>query len=1010
MYTFQEIVAKLTAFWDKHGCCICQPYDLEKGAGTSNPATFFRCLGPEPFRAAYIEPCRRPKDGRYGINPVRMQYYFQYQVILKPAPVDIQDLYLESLQAIGFVLSDYDIRFVHDDWEQPTLGAWGLGWEVWVDGMESSQFTYFQAMAELSLKPITGELTYGLERLAMHLQKVDSFKKIQWNDQLTYGDLYAQNELEWTEHNFEALDPQLWLQQFESYQSEAKRMVERKLPLVAYDYVLKASHTFNLLDARGVISVSERASYIAKIRTLAHLVAKGYLASREAQGFPLLNKWPAEKKQPPAAPTAPTLLPEREKTQFLLEIGSEELPASFVAAGCASLERQIKALLDKEGLGYSRMQSYGTPRRLAILIDDLDLRSKAKSVEKRGPSVESAFDASGMPTQMGIGFLRSFGLEAANLQQIRAGQCPCIEIQLFKEIEYLYGKHETQVVQTPLLLQKLLPQIILGIDFPKKMRWADFDISYARPIRWVVALLDDQELSFDVGPIRSGRVSYGHRQLDPAAFPIAHAGDYVSTLRLHQVMVDSKERHHDIMQQLQALETAAHAQALVKERVSHEVVHLVEKPFLATGEFDASFLQVPKEVLISEMVEHQKYFPLANPDGSLTNKFIITGNVTPTASILLGNRKVLSARLTDGKFLFEYDLQKPLESYNELLKSVIFQKDLGTVYDKVKRLVALVNLLHPYLPAAHKEYAEQAALLSKADLASEMVGEFPELQGQMGRIYATEQGYPQEVALAIDEHWMPRGEKAALPQTAAGVLVSLADKIDNLLGFFGLDLKPTSSSDPYALRRQALGLVRVVFDKKMTLPLASILTQSLSLFPAHIQSKKAALVEEVISYCTARARGILQDMGYPKDEIEACLSVRSDDLYDVLCRLNALHTFRKESKNFCQLVEVHKRCQGQISGHSRHRLSSPLLKEAAEKELHVTLEQKRAPYSQAVKNQEYKTAFGMLADLQPQLATLFETVKILDDAEQIRHNRLALLQEVTELFAQVADFQKIQQQ
>lgn len=1008
MYTFQEIIAKLSAFWEAHGCCISQPYDLEKGAGTSNPATFFRCLGPEPFRAAYVEPCRRPKDGRYGTNPVRMQYYFQYQVILKPSPVNIQDLYLESLEAIGFDLSDYDIRFVHDDWEQPTLGAWGLGWEVWIDGLESSQFTYFQAMAELALKPITGELTYGLERLAMNLQKVDSFTKIQWNDQITYGDLYAQNEKEWTEYNFDVLDPQIALHTFEVYEKEAKRLVKLNLPLPAYDFVLKCSHTFNQLDARGVISVSERASYIAKIRDLARHVAESYLKSREKQGYPLLGKWPKEKDTDAPPPAKPVKITNKEKVDFLLEIGSEELPSSFVAAGAASLERQIKQLLDKEGLQYASLHTYGTPRRLAVEIRSLALRTSPKTVEKKGPSIDTAFDATGTPTQVGQGFLRSFGLNAVSLDEIRAGRCPGIEIQLIKGQPYLYGKQRIEAVEASDILQKALPQIVLGVDFPKKMRWADFDISYARPIRWIVALLDDQVLDFQVGPIRSGRRSFGHRQLSGAPFDINNASEYLTVLKEHKVLADIKERHQEILRQLSLLEKEQNAIALVKERVSHEVLHLVEMPFLTTAQFDTNFFKAPKEVLISEMVEHQKYFPMAKADGELLNSFVITANVPPTDSIRNGNRRVLSARLTDGVFLFEHDLKKPLESYNESLKTVIFQKGLGSLYDKVERLCSHVKMLHPFLPQANLEYALAAAELSKADLATEMVGEFPELQGQMGRIYASRQNKPEKVSLAIDEHWMPRGEKGELPHTYEGTLCSLADKIDNLLGFFGLGLKPTSSSDPYALRRQTIGLVRIILDKKISLPLTQVLTQALKSFPKPIQEKGTPLVEEVLTYCILRAKGVLQEMGYPKDEIEACLSVRSDDIFDVLSRLIAIHDFRQESATFAQLVEVHKRCQGQTGGLVRKKLSSALFREQAEKKLHTSIENSRTPYVQAIKTQKYRAALGILANLQPQLAELFDQVKILDDVEEIRNNRLALLQEVALLFAEVADFQKIQ--
>lgn len=1008
MYTFQEIVARLAAFWEQQGCAISSPYDLEKGAGTSNPATFFRCLGPEPYRAAYIEPCRRPKDGRFGTNPMRMQHYFQYQVILKPSPVDIQDLYLKSLEHIGFDLSQYDIRFVHDDWEQPTLGAWGLGWEVWVDGMESSQFTYFQAMAELPLKPVTGELTYGLERLAMHLQKKDNFTEIQWNNELTYGDIYLENEKQWTTYNFEAVNPEMMLKSFEEYKQEAVKLVKLGLPLPAYDFVLKASHTFNLLDARGVISVSERASYIATIRGLAKSVAESYLETRKKQNFPLQNKWAAFAFTPdavkPYTPYSPIQKPE---ATFLLEIGSEELPASFVMSGLASLERELKKTLEKEGLQFSKIHQYGTPRRLAVVVEGLTVRTEPKEVEKKGPSVAASFDASGKPTEIGMGFLKSMGLGEVSLDAIRQGKVPEVEIRTLKG-DYLFGRTKLGAVEAYDILQKALSAIILGVEFPKKMRWADFDISYARPLRWIVALLDDQVIPVTCGPISSGRNSCGHRQLSGKQFAIKQASDYINTLKEHQVLADPKERMQLIQEQLAALEKESNCVAQVKERVMHEVVHLVEKPFLTIGEFDESFLQAPKEVLISEMVEHQKYFPLANSDGTLKNKFIITANVPPTNSIRHGNRKVLSARLSDGVFLFAEDLKQPLASFNEPLKNVIFQKGLGSVWDKVERLKLHVAMLSPYVPEADLEKTLQAATLCKADLASEMVGEFPELQGQMGRIYAQKAGLGDDIALAIDEHWMPRGEKAPLPKTATGTLLSLAEKVDNLLGFFGLDLKPTSSSDPFALRRQALGLVRIILDKKLSVHLKNALTACLQNYPDAIQKKQDALVHEVIQYIILRAKGVLGEMGFSKDELEACFSVRSDDLFDVYCRLSALKEHRQNAAQFGKLVEVHKRCQGQINGFSSLAFSQNALQEPAEKELFTAYEKRQKPFYDLIKGAKYGEALLLLQELQPALGELFEKVKILDDNQTLKNNRLALLQEVAGLFNQIADFQKLQ--
>jgi len=292
--SFQQIILRLQNYWDRQGCALLQPYDLEVGAGTFHTATFLRAIGPEPWKAAYVQPSRRPKDGRYGENPNRLQHYYQYQVVLKPSPTDILERYLDSLRALGIDTQKNDIRFVEDDWESPTLGAWGLGWEVWLNGMEVTQFTYFQEVGSLRCQPITGEITYGLERLAMYLQAVESVYDLRWTDGLTYRDVYHQNEVEQSRYNFELANTALLLHQFDAFEAEAQQLIAHQLALPAYEMVMKCSHSFNLLDARGAISVTERAAYIGRVRALARKVAQVYFESRQTLGFPMLAMQSAE--------------------------------------------------------------------------------------------------------------------------------------------------------------------------------------------------------------------------------------------------------------------------------------------------------------------------------------------------------------------------------------------------------------------------------------------------------------------------------------------------------------------------------------------------------------------------------------------------------------------------------------------------------------------------------------------------------------------------------------------
>ncbi len=1003
--TFQKLLSDLNQFWEKKGCILHQGYDLEVGAGTFNPATFLRSLGPEPYKAAYIEPSRRPTDGRYGTNPNRLQHYFQYQVILKPSPADIQKVYLESLEAIGLNLKEHDVRFVHDDWESPTLGAWGLGWEVWIDGSEVSQITYFQCIAGIDVKPVTGEITYGLERLAKYLQKKSSMFDLQWNDQVTYGDIYLRNEVEWSGYNFEEANTEMWFRHFNDYEKEAKKLAAKKLPIPAYDFVIKASHAFNILDARGVISVTERTGYIGRIRDLARAVAESYLASREEQGYPLLKN---KEEKPAAKQLEQTAVPQSTGTaDFLLEIGSEELPATFVPIGLASLEKQLKQLLEKENIPFKQLKSYGTPRRLAVLIEELAGESPEQVIEKKGPPLEQLFDAQGQAKPAAEGFFKSIGIAAAPaLQEIQSGACPQLQVKPIKGVDYLYATLVQPKKNTAAVLAEQLPRLIGSLDFPKKMRWSSYDLTYARPILWIAALHGSQVIPFALENVRSGNISFGHRQLSPEAFEIPAPAEYVSKLRSHFVMADIQERLQAIKQQLAELEQSEQVRITEQNKVIPQVINLVEWPQLTVGSFDEAYLAAPQEVLISEMVEHQKYFPMLDANGRLVNRFVITANNTPSEQIKEGNRIVLSARLADGVFLYRQDLKSSLEQFNEKLKQVTFQKDLGTVFEKVQRIQKHAS----YLAAKLKldpELVNLAAHYCKADLASAVVYEFPELQGTMGKYYARYQREPEEAALAIEEHWMPKGENAPLPSTPTGIAVSLADKLDNLLGCFLVGLKPSSSSDPYALRRQVLGMIKMLIQNQYSVSLRKILQACLSHFPEKLAQSGATAVKEIEEFIQSRIKTIFLEYGFSKDEIEASLSYGVDDVYDIFKRVQALHAFR-QTEDFKKLNEVYKRAKGQLQGQAAGAINHALLQENAEQELNQALLDLENRFETELSEKKYDEAYSSVARLKSPLAKLFDEVKILADDQQVRENRIALLQKVFSLFGKLLDFSKIQ--
>lgn len=983
---FQEMLLQLTQFWEKQGCAIHQGYDLEVGAGTFNPATFLRCLGPEPYSAAYIEPSRRPTDGRYGINPIRFQHYFQFQVMLKPSPLNVQDLCLQSLEAIGFNLNEHDIRFVHDDWESPTLGAWGLGWEVWMDGMEVIQFTYFQSCGGQELKPVTGEITYGLERLATYLQKVDSAYDLKYNDTLTYGDIYFRNEVEFSHYNFEEASIEMWHRHFQDYEKEAMKLIQAGYPIPAYDFVMKASHAFNMLDARGAISVTERTGYIARIRDLAKAVAEGYVKSREKLGFPLLKKSAPKKELPKLLPVKED---PRETGDFLLEIGSEELPATFVPIGLNNLEKAIKTFFDSNKLSYTSIKTYGTPRRLALLVEGLSLKRAQETIEKRGPQLDVAFDANGELTQQGKGFFQANHLPFVKKDQLHTVKG--LKTVKVKDKENLTVELVKPEEKTAVLLQEALPGIILNLDFPKKMRWSDLDITFARPLRWIVALLNEHVIPFAVGDLVSGNASKGHRQLKNETILIKQAKDYLAALKEVKVMADPEERKRSIQEQLARIEKEENGKAVSQEKVIPQVLYLTEWPMLTVATYDPNFLKAPKQVLISEMVEHQKYFPIENLDGTLKNRFVITANNTPSDRIRHGNQKVISARLTDGVFLYEQDLKIPLEKFNEKLKTVTYQKELGTVYNKVERVEKLAQELQKILQLSTPEKVAEAAHFSKADLASHMVYEFPELQGIMGRIYAEKAGLDKEIALAIEEHWMPKGEEAPLPISPTGIVLSLAEKFDNLNSSFKVGLKPTSSSDPYGLRRQVLGVIRILIQNELRLPLNQFVQDP-----------------EAMQFIVQRIKTVFIDYGFGKDEIEASLSQGVNDIYDTFLRVQALHDFRKTRSEFGQLTEVYKRAKGQLDGQKINHFDPSLLKEKAEQSLYENLKMMESPFNQALIKQDYNLAYEKVASLQEPLNRLFSEVKILDEDLKVRNNRLALLTQVFALFGKLIDFSKIQ--
>lgn len=1001
MHTYQNMVLALTQFWANHGCLYHQPYDLETGAATFNPITFLKVLGPEPYNAAYVEPCRRPQDGRYGQNPNRLQLFHQFQVILKPSPKDVLDLYLKSLEAIGFDLKQHDIRFVHDDWESPTLGAWGLGWEVWMDGMEVTQFTYFQSVAGFALKPVTAEIAYGLERLSMLLQNKQTFFDMQYDHRLTYRDVILQNEIEWSTYNFEKADTAMWFQHFNQFEAEAKRLIACKLPIPAYDFVVKASHAFNILEARGVISTTERTGYILRIRELSRLAATGYIASREELNFPLCRYL----KHPAAKPAETSILPSLGKVEnFLFEIGCEMLPSDYVSIGENSLKKGIETLLSNHRLTYSHIETFATPQRLAILVHQLATLSAPMNVERKGPLVQAAFDGS-MLTSLGAGFLKSLKIDSpVTLDAIAAGEVSGLSIKRIQDQDYLYVKQSSGGKATFDILKEDLKTLIASMVFPKNMRWDHHDETFARPIRWIVAMLGKAVIPFSYADVVAGNKTRGHAQYCPYFFDIINPLDYDALLKEHYVIASMEERKKSIESQLEKIEKAHQAVAVRKNRVLKEVVNLVEWPKLAVYHFDSHFLEAPKELLVSEMIEHQRYFPLEDASSKLKPLFVMTLDHESSECVLNNNQKVLSARLSDGVFLYRQDLKEPLETYLEKLKTVSFQKDLGTVYEKVQRIEKHSHLLHRLLKVGDQEVIHRSSLLCKADLATHLVKEFPELQGIVGKIYALHQGEHPEVAQAIQEHWLPNAENGPLPQTAAGKILALADKFDNLAGYYSVGIRPSSSSDPYALRRQTLGILKILIDAGFHLSLQTVLHDVFRGFSDHDFRQ---VIAEMIEFFKNRMKTLLEDSHHRKDHIEAIIAAHFDNPYDDLRRLRAFEQFYA-TDSFKSLHEVYKRLKGQVEKCDRLDCDAALFSTSEERNLFDYIERVESLIHAEGYHPRYEVVFNLLAGLQQPLKALFDHVKIMADDKAVQNNRQGLLQKAYRIMGRYADLSKVQ--
>ncbi|HKP95047.1 MAG TPA: glycine--tRNA ligase subunit beta [Fibrobacteria bacterium] len=1015
---FQDLVLTLQKYWSSRGCLLAQPYDVEKGAATFNPATFLRSLGPEPFDAAFIEPCRRPKDGRYGENPNRGQHYYQFQVVLKPSPLDILDLYIGSLKEIGIKPEEHDIRFVHDDWESPTLGAWGLGWEVWLDGMEITQFTYFQQVGGFDLSPIMGEITYGLERICMYLQKKNNMFELMYDGRFTYGDIYHQNEVQFSRHNFELADVDAQLGLFNAYEAECRRMCEAAVPAPALDYCLKASHAFNLLDARGAISVNERQGYILRVRTLAKAVAEAWMKKREELGHPLLARAlpvPAPAAAAAAAGAAASGTP-AEREPLLVELGVEEMPARVFGPLLRDLPALLNKHLEPTQLQAEDVKVFVTPRRVAISIGSILTRQPDLKLELKGPPAHLAKDAQGNWTKAALAFATKAGLEPSKL-----------EFRTLGGGEYLHARSQKKGRSALDILSELFPKVFAEIHWYKTMRWGDGKVApFVRPVIWLAALLGDRVIPMSFAGIASGNQSRGHRFLHNRGVPVPAAREgYLAALREAKVFADQEERKALVRKLTE--ETAAKAGLSWRkdEELLETVTFLLEYAVPVLGGFEERLLEVPEEVLVSEMREHQKYFAMEKSDGRLANAFITLSNMQCADFNLVreGNERVLRARFSDAEFFLKEDRLRTLESRGKDLEKVTFTADLGpegTLAKKVARAEKLTAHIGRILEldAARLEKAVKVARLAKCDLTTNMVGEFPELQGIMGRYYAIAEGMDPIVADGIRDQYLPRNADDTFPGGDEAALAGLADRLDTLITMFAIGKAPTGSSDPYALRRACWSSIALIVNRGFHLDIEAVLQQAIEEIykPILKAGETDGLAEKLSEFFLGRAKNLFQEAprpglpgGFAKDTIEAAALSRAGwrDFTDFVARLQALQAFR-ERPPFAQAAETFKRVSNILDPKVEGELDPKALKLPAETALLAGITKAEAEVRSGLAAKRYGDVLEAVGTLRGDVAALFDAAMVNDPDPALKRQRHLLLRRVRDLVGEIADFSAIQ--
>ena len=691
---------------------------------------------------------------------------------------------------------------------------------------------------------------------------------------------------------------------------------------------------------------------------------------------------------------------------LLLEIGTEEIPAGYIVPALEALSATLSKKLTEARIGHGGSQIYGTPRRLTVIVEDIAPKQQSVKSEVIGPPAKIGYDENGKPTMAAQKFAEKVGVPVSKLA-----------VKDTPKGAYLAAEKSERGLATQTLLKEILPRVILATPFPKKMRWADLDIEFARPIHSILALLGKSVVSFKLGNLKSGRYTSGHSFMAPAKIKLNNTDEYLEKLRAAHVVADMAERKKILEERIDAVAKQLGGSILPDEELVDINNNLVEYPIPVAGKFDIEFLEVPDEVLINAMREHQKYFAVVDRNNSLMPCFIAVNNTAARDLALsaTGHERVIRARLADAQFFYQGDLEVTNDERAEKLKRVLFQAELGTVFEKSERVANVAEVLASAAQKGDdlKKQVIRAARLSKSDLVSQVVGEFPKLQGVMGRIYANIAGEAADVAAAIEEHYRPVYSGAPLPDTLVGAILSVADKMDSICGCFSVGLIPTGASDPYALRRQGIGIIQIMNDKGLSFPLRELIRCSLEQFGGKSAPDISELIEKVYTFLQNRISHLLAEEGFSKDVIGAVVSVSGDDVPNVRNRVAALESlkarpdFEPLAVGFKRVVNIIKKSGQREEGAAPEAVEPKLFEHESEGALYEEFKAVDQKVSDAMEKESFDRALVEIASLRDAVDRFFDGVMVMAEDTGIRRNRLALLGQIAALFGKFADFSKL---